>query len=618
MNDFHHRIYSEIKSRRIRQAIAIYIGFALPSIGILSLLETRFAIPHVWFDRYLILLVFGLVFTVTAAWYHGRRKVEPFRRSEVLLYVLCIVCALAAVIIIPGQRRPVRPARGEVDKSIAVMPFLNFSGNKEDEYFTDGITEDILTQLSKISDLRVLSRTTMMQYRGTTKNVREIGKELNVGTILEGSVRREGNRVRIVGQLIDAVTDEHLWAETYDRELKAVFTIQTEVARNIAQALAAVLSPQEQERITTVPTSVIDAYPLYLRGRFHYGRYTREDNEKAIAFFTQATSHDPSYGLAYAGLSDAFSQRVQRYGYAVNWLDSAVSAARRAIDLSPQSAEGYKALGLAYDNLGMSADALEQYERAVVLNPNYALAIRNIGLLSYRTGKLGLSLQSALTVVSLAPDDVMGYVQAGMAFQALGMDSASAAWYQKGRHLDPENPFPLVGLGWLYLTQGDASNARTMTDTLVRLAPSLPPALELRMNINILDGEYQAAYKAYKESCEGPNASGAYILLRLRDTKGSRETAMETIERCRRLIERGSESPSPPFEAASAFAVLSAPDSALTWMHLAVDAGWRDYRWAMKNPLFDGIRSDGRFVRLLSDVEQKVVAMRSSLTQPLP
>lgn len=509
-----HTLLTEFKARKIRRALAFYIGFAIPVIGIANLLETRYSIDHVWFDRLLIILAFGFLFTMTAAWYHGKQKVQRFTWTEVFAYLALLVCTAITVVYVPPKSLSIRAGRTTTDKSVAVLPFQNFSDSKEDEFFSDGVTEDILTQLSRIAELRVISRTTMTQYRGTTKSIQEIGRELNVGAILEGSVRRDGGRVRIVGQLIDARTDEHLWAETFDHDLKDIFAIQSRVARQIADALKAVLSPEEDQRIATAPTTNVDAYALYLQGRQHYGRYTDEQNEKAIEFFKQAIALDSKFSLAFAGLSDAYSQRVQRYGYTMDWLDSAVEAGTRAVVLGPDIAEGHKALGLACDNLGRSSEALGHYEKAVELNPNFYLALRNIGLINYRMGNLDRGLSAAVKAVSLAPDDVMGYFQVGMMLLALDFDSAAQAWQERAHRLDREHPFPLLGLGLLRFTQGDLAKAKAFTDTLLSLAPKLPPGLNLLLSVQIASGDYPSAYQLFKKSDVGPAAQGAFLLMK--------------------------------------------------------------------------------------------------------
>jgi len=235
----------------------------------------------------------------------------------------------------------------EVDsKSIAVLPFDNLSPDPENEYFSLGITEDIITQLSKIPDLRVTSRTSAMRYQDSEKSVREIAQELQVASILEGSVRRVENQVRITAQLVDAMTDEHLWAETYDREIEDIFAIQSDVAEQIASSLKVELSPEDRARIERKPTENLTAYDYYLKGRDQYYSYSREDNERAIEFFNEALEVDPDYALAHGGLADAYAQRWLWYGFGEEWLDSAIEESSKAVALDPDLAETYQAEGL--------------------------------------------------------------------------------------------------------------------------------------------------------------------------------------------------------------------------------------------------------------------------------
>lgn len=193
-------------------------------------------------------------------------------------------------------------------RSVAVLPFLNLSSDPENEYFADGITEDVIAQLSKIRALEVISRTSVMSFKKREHGLRDIAARLGVATLLEGSVRRTGDRVRIVAQLIDAEKDQHLWAETYDRQLTDIFAIQTDVALQIAAALKAELSPDEQTRIHKEPTNDLQAYQLYLQGRHCFIRYTQEGHRKAIEYFEQAIARDPGYALAYTGVALAYGE----------------------------------------------------------------------------------------------------------------------------------------------------------------------------------------------------------------------------------------------------------------------------------------------------------------------
>ncbi len=261
------------------------------------------------------------------------------------------------------------------DKSIAVLPLQNLTRDEETEYFSDGITEDIIAHLSRIHDLKVISRTSIMRYKDSDKTLQEIGQELNVATILEGSVRRAGERVRIVSQLIDARTDDHLWAETFDRELTDIFDIQSEVARHIAAALRARISKSELSMIEWRPTHDIEALDSYLQGRFNWNLRTKEGLELSEQYFSRAIEKDPSYAPAHAGLADSYLL-LGSYGYMpeLEALARAKTAVDRALELDERLAEAHASRGQVLRAERDWAGEEREYARAIDLNPNYATA----------------------------------------------------------------------------------------------------------------------------------------------------------------------------------------------------------------------------------------------------
>jgi TolB-like protein/Tfp pilus assembly protein PilF len=269
------------------------------------------------------------------------------------------------------------------DKSIAVLPFENLSKNGEDEYFADGMTEDILTELSKIKDLLVISRTTIMKYKGTQKTIKEIGKELGVANILEGSIRLSGNRVRITGQLINASNDQHLWAEKYDRDIEDIFSVQDEVANAIANALRIELSDEEARMISKTQTESIEAYDYYIKGRTLSYFYEVQKNIEAIEFYKKAIEIDPQYSLPYAGIS-----RVRMSQFTFQFMDQDFSAfalkeaeefAKKAVMLGPNEAETNFALGFFYNATQQFDLAFTSFNKAIMLNPSHAHAHDEIG-----------------------------------------------------------------------------------------------------------------------------------------------------------------------------------------------------------------------------------------------
>jgi len=246
---------------------------------------------------------------------------------------MATVLALAVtvgVLIVGANLYFARPAKRI--GSIAVLPLENLSRNPEQEYFTDGMTEELTTDLAKIGGLRVISRTSAMQYKGTKKSLPEIGRELNVDSVLEGSVQRAGDRVRITAQLIRASTDEHLWAETYDRDLKDVLPLQGEVARTIASQIKITLSPEEQSRLTP-PVVSSKAHEDYLKGLHYLHRNTEGDLRTAIEYFQRTTEQDPNYASGFAGLASAYANLSTNYHAPREVMPQAKAAALRALEL---------------------------------------------------------------------------------------------------------------------------------------------------------------------------------------------------------------------------------------------------------------------------------------------
>jgi TolB-like protein len=324
-------------------------------------------------------------------------------------------------------------------KAVAVLPFANLSSDKENEYFADGIQEDVLTNLSRIRDLKVISRTSVMGYRGKTLNLREIARELGVGTVVEGSVRRSGNRIRVSAQLIDANSDEHLWAENFDSEMTDIFAIQTKIAQQIAQALEARLSPVEAVGLQTGRVENLAAYEIYRRGLAEFRRYRNEDNDRAIASFRDAIEKDPAYAKAHAALSEAYAYKVDKLDGPLYWLDSAIQSAERAVAIDPQSVEGYQALGTAYFRKGWFRRAVESLGKALELNPHSAEVLDRQGEIRQAAGDWVTAWEMVRQAVDLDPSDPYHRLRVGDLYFCLGEIESGESWMRRGmEHLhDP-------------------------------------------------------------------------------------------------------------------------------------------------------------------------------------
>jgi TolB-like protein/Tfp pilus assembly protein PilF len=440
------------------------------------------------------------------------------------------------------------------EKSIAVLPFANRSANQGDAFFVDGIHDDILTHISRISALKVISRTSVMRYRDTTKSLKTIGEELGVSTVLEGGIQRAGNQIRINVQLIDAVTDEHLWATTFDRRLTAsnIFAIQTEIATAIAKALRATLSPEEQDRLASIPTENLAAYEAYLLGRQRLARETTAALVEAVDYFQQAIELDPGFALAYVGLADSYAEQVFLGVLAgEEGLARAQAAADKALALDDELGEAYNSLAGIKDTRRDFEGAEAMYRRALELNPNYATAYYYYGfLLRESLGRYEEALALKRKAAELDPLSAPIIVEVGADLQSLGrFDEAlaryqralkvdpgysnaytaiashcrsvsgrldeAAVWLARGISLDPGNPPYSAWLGWLFLDLGDFERAEPWIERSLELGPeSFWPNFAMHV-LHLYRGDEAAALDyAHRALAFDPRFVMALFLLR--------------------------------------------------------------------------------------------------------
>jgi len=551
-----------------------------------------------------------------------RAKVSMPQRARAFLYGagIVVLALLAWYFFTPPK------TASTSRKSIAVLPFTNLSANKDDEYFSDGITEDILTQVSKIGDLRVISRTSIMQYKGTKKSIQEIANELNVETILEGSVRRAGNHVRIVAQLIDARNDEHLWSETYDKEYAQIFAIQSDVAQKIAAALKAKLSPAEKERIEKKPTNNLTAYEYYLKGRDYYYRYQKQANENAIDLFEKALELDPNYALAYAGLGDAYAQRYGRFSFAASWLDSALAMSNKAIALDPNSAEAYKALGTVYAYKGWLNKALEVFLQAVERNPNYLPAVSNIGIFYLNTGTFDEALRWSKKVVILDPTDAYNYFIVGNIYRHLDKPAEAEQWLVKAVELQPDFGDTYHNLALLYLGQGKNQQAMAQIQKLLAPDPNDIRNLDWAGEIAEQAGNFTEAKLYFQRSMTNNTSfetdpftsSGiglGHILWQEGKQKEARKLLNLTFAPRQKQIEEGNNDAFFLYYCAAIHAIQNNKKEAYTWLQKAIEAGWRNYRTTLRDAWFENLRNDGQFKQMMAQMKAKVDEMRKRVEE---
>src|SRR5882757_4594312 len=477
--------FEELRRRKVyRVAIAyVVVSWALAQ-GLAQVLPV-FDISNSIFRVVIALLLIGFPVALVLAWVfdvtsQGIRAtstpsvpVARRRRNLIMLIAIGVIISVAAgFFLLP------RASARKVDKSIAVLPFQNLSDEKENAYFADGMQDDILTNLSKIGDLKVISRTSVMSYRDGARNAREIGKSLGVGTLLEGSVRRSGNRVRVSVQLINANNDEHIWAEDYDRELTDVFAIQTDLAQKIASALQAKLSPNEKARLDHRPTQNPQAYLLFVQAHDWANRADmfHDTTLKAEPLLEQAIKLDPNFALAFASLSRVESWAYHSFDPIPARREKARLNADEALRLQPDLPEGHLALGFSY----YYGD--RDYQRA---------------LAEFEIARRGL------------PNESQAYLAIGSIQRRQGKWTESTANFEKAAALDPKNISILANLGFSYIALRNFETADKMLDRAIAASPQSFQACALKGFMAVLwKGDLTAAEKIFSSVPPENDVSG--------------------------------------------------------------------------------------------------------------
>jgi TolB-like protein/Tfp pilus assembly protein PilF len=497
--------FEEVKRRKVYRVAAAYIIAAGGIIQLASATFPAWELPPWSLRLVILLLLVGFPIALILAWAFDitaqgiqatpdTTAPRTRRRRNIIMLIATgvIISAATGFFLLP------RVAAHKVDKSIAVLPFENLSDEKENAYFADGVQDDVLTNLSKISDLRVISRTSVMQYRGRPTNLREIGKALGVSNILEGSVRRSGNRVRVNVQLIDANTDEHLWANDYDRDVTDVFAIQSDLAREIANALKAKLSPAEESQMTQKPTENGEAYLAFVQA--HDLSCAWEDPVKlkqSEQLYQRAIELDPNFALALARYSQLESWMLRTHEGTSEHREKARSLAERALQLQPNLPEAHLALGFSYyygDN--NYAAALREFEIAQRGLPNESEVYLAIGAIQRRQGKWAESTANLEKAASLNPKDTWPLQNLALNYQRLRNFDAANKTIDRALQIDPHG----VGLWGIKakLAIGEKGDL-SVGEKLLEKAKSFPMSSEERLKMIGGQANLLLAERKYQE-----------------------------------------------------------------------------------------------------------------------
>jgi TolB-like protein/Tfp pilus assembly protein PilF len=450
----------------------------------------------------------------------------------------------------------------EYDKHrLAVLPFTSMSPDPNDEYFADGMTEELITAMSGLQGLQVIARTSVMNYKRKEKNVSEIGKELKVGTVLEGSVRKAGNKVRVTAQLIDVPTESHLWSDMYDRELDDIFAIQSDIAGKIAGALRVKLSSAEPAR---KHTENIEAYTLYLKGRFYWNKRDKEGVLESMRLFQEAIRIDPDYAKAYSGLADAYY--IAANNDFVDWTDGLAKskeAAMKALELDDTLAEAHASLGMNLHGDWKYEDAQRELQRAVELNPSYATAHQWYATCLADVGRIREATEET----------------------------------EKAHELDPLSQVITLNVGAMNFVNGRLDEAIAIFDKLIEKEPAFAPAYANRSGCYMLKGMKERAYADNEAWYRLTRDEDGYKLglVELDLWYGERERASSRIEELIPYVGKpGIHEP----DIADCYAILGNRDEFFKWIDKAISAK-RIYPISLRySPFYDKVRDDPRFPEL--------------------
>jgi len=509
--------FAELKRRNVYKVAIAYGVVAWLLIQIATQVFPFFEIPN-WVVRLVVLvIIIGFPVALIIAWAfeltpEGLKRTETAdaehsagrSRKRTWIYVVIIAGAISIGLFFLGRYTNSKQNAGAElpGKSIAVLPFDNLSRDPDNAYFAEGVQDEILTRLAKVADLKVISRTSTQKYKSAPDNLRDIAKELGVSNILEGSVQKAADQVRVTVQLINATNDAHLWAETYDRKLTDIFTVESEIAKTIADTLRAKLTGSEERMMSKKPTANPEAYEFYLKGRFFWNKRTGVDLRKAIDYFNQAVAKDPSYALAYAGLADAYVL-LSGFGAASpkDSLPQAKAAAEKALELDSTLGEAHASLAqalLAYDF--DFAGANREFQHAIELNPNYATAHHwygesvlaplsqfedaiaqlkralqldplsmiinaDVGTVLTNARRYDEAIEQLRKTLEMDPSFYYAHYNLGEALEMKGLTENAIAEYQRAIALN-DDPVPQALLGHLYAKIGKKNEARQILQQL--------------------------------------------------------------------------------------------------------------------------------------------------------
>src|SRR5436190_8956184 len=578
--------FAELKRRNVYKVAIAYAVVAWLLIQAASIFLPAFNAPQWAMQIVILILVVGFPIALAFSWAFEITPEGIKRESEVAadqsithhtgrkIVALTIVLAVIATGLLIFQfvrARSTSTSEATLsNKSIAVLPFDNLSGDPQNAYFSEGVQDEILTRLAKIAELKVISRTSTQRFKSAPNDLRQIAQQLGVANILEGSVQKANDQVRVNVQLINALTDAHLWADTYDRKLTDIFAVETDIAKTVADMLQAKLTGSEQHVIAARPTANSEAHQLYLKGRFFWNKRTGNDLKKSIDYFQQAIAPDPNYALAYAGVADGY---VLLPGYSGgnprDCYPKAIAAAKKALELDDTLAEARTSLALAiwYYDFDFS-QANREFQRAIELNPNYAIAHQQYGNNTLSAmGRFNEAIAEGKRAVELDPLSLVINADLGVDYHYARRYDEAIAQLRKTLEMDP-------GYYFAYVTLGQALEMKGARESAI------------------------AQYQKARALNDDPSVLG--LLAHIYAASGNKTEALKILDQLKEVSRQR-------YVSASSFAIvylaLDDKQEALRWLEQSYqDRAGADIGWIRVDSLLDPLHGDPRFEALAEKI----------------
>jgi adenylate cyclase len=575
--------FSELKRRNVYKVAVAYAVVGWLVIQVTATIVPALHLPDGLTTAVVVLTLVGFPVALVISWAfemtpEGMKRTENVSPDEVIpqwskkkfagliIGVAVIAAGLLAFQLLRSSRSTIIATTDA--KSIAVLPFLNLSADKNDEYLSDGMTEELLNVLTKVKNLRVPGRSSSFAFKGKNEEdiFHKVGEQLHVNAVLEGSVRKAGDKLRITAQLINVADGFHLWSETYDRDMKDILAVQSDVAKRVVQALQVQLGVDEERALAKKPTENPEAHRLYMLGRYNFAKFTQEGWANGIRAFEQALQLDPTFALAYCGLADI-------YGWAGGQIMSGKEAwakqiqfAQKALALDPNLAESHLSMGIALQTSLDFNGSEKELDRAVALNPNLALAYDQYGWTFVCLGRFDEAVANEKKAIQLDPLNTLPNTDLAWFFYLARRYDEATAQIRTTLELDPNNAFAHLVLGWCLIGQGKIAEARA----------------EFQKAITLDDLPWYRGSLGY--TCA---------------VVGDRAQAEQTLRELEELSKHRYVSPAIP---ATVYLGLGERDKAFNWLEKAFEDRDPSLWWMPSDQLYDRVRDEPRFKALLENV----------------